>query len=147
VYILDTCILNILFFYPGPKRDAVVREMRRVGKEQVCISAISIWELVGNGAVPEVNKYINKPEEPQKLYGLMKVLDKLANFHVLHFTERAYGIFNTLPAATKQRGVWDARIAASALTDKTYIVVTEDNEVFDLAGAPNINWARLASRT
>jgi predicted nucleic acid-binding protein len=142
VYILDTNILNILFYYPGPKRDAVLREIRRVGKEDVCVSAISVYELVGVGAVPEINTHINSPRAPEKLTKLTTLVYKLSQFHILLFTDDAHRIFDGLPAATKRRGPMDARIAASALTDTSHTVVTEDDEVFELAGVPNVNWAR-----
>lgn len=145
MYILDTCILNILFFYPGEKRDAVVRNINRVGRNQVCISAVSTYELVGIGAVPEINKHINSPEAPQKLSYLITLLNKLSGFNVLLFTTEANGIFNGLPNATKRRGPMDARIAACALTDTNHIVVTEDDEVFGLAGVRTENWARPAA--
>lgn len=144
VYILDTNILNILFYYHGPKRDAVLREIRRVGKDDVCISAISVYELVGVGAVPEVNRYINTPQAPQKLERLISLVNRLSQFHVILFTDHAHAIFDRLPPATKRKGPMDARIAATALAETGHTVVTEDDEVFNLAGVPNVNWAEPA---
>ena len=140
MYILDTCILNILFFYPGAKREAVTRELNTVDRSDLYISAISVYELIG-GAISEINRTLNSRDVVLNLAALTKLIDKLSNFRVLQFTEEDYRRFEAISAAIKRRGSLDARIAASALS-RNYVVVTEDDEVFELAGARHIDWTR-----
>lgn len=142
MYILDTCILNILFFYPGAKRDAVTRRLREVSRDDVFISAISVYELIGVGAVPEINRNINSARAAVKLEALSKLVSNLSRFNILPFTEEDHRNFELLPAAIKRKGPMDARIAASALSREQSVVVTEDTEVFELTGLRVEDWTR-----
>lgn len=144
MYILDTCILNILFFYPSDKRDAITRQLNEVDRSDVFISAISAYELIGIGVVPEINRTINSSDAAKNLLALTTLVDKLSDFQTLPFTKDDHTLFVSIEAAIKRKGVMDARIAASALSND-FIVVTEDEEVFDLAGARHVNWARPAA--
>jgi predicted nucleic acid-binding protein len=136
VYILDTCILNILFCYPGPKREALERNLSLVDKDDVWISAISAYELVGVGAVKEINNKIKNRESPHReLETLSYLINKLSSYQILPYTEEDEQRFISIPPAAKREGPMDCRIAASALTREDAIVVTEDEDAFELAGA------------
>lgn len=144
MYILDTNILNILFFYPGAKRDALTRRLRSVSKDNVFISAISVYELIGLGAVPAINSTINSPKVAGRLAVLTKLINLLTQFNTLPFTEEDHRIFEAIPAAVKRKGAMDARIASIALS-RGFVVVTEDDEVFMLAGARVEDWTKPPS--
>jgi predicted nucleic acid-binding protein len=143
VFILDTCILNILFHYPGAKRDAVIRQLSAVDRDTVYISAISLHEMIVMGLCPQIPQRLNTPTSVRNLRFLTDLIPKLAAYQVLHYTEDDEEYFERrISAAAKRAGPMDCRIAASAISHD-YIVVTEDDEAFDLAGAQHANWADL----
>ncbi len=144
VYILDTCILNILFFYPGPKRESVERELLAVDRNTVYVSAISLHELIVFGLCPQIPQNMNKTGAVKQLQTLSDLIVKLSAFQILPYTEKDQEVFERrIPAAAKRAGPMDCRIAASALSHVNAVLVTEDEEPFRLAGATQVNWASV----
>jgi predicted nucleic acid-binding protein len=142
VYILDTNILNILF-YPDSARQTVLRKLEAVDKDTVWLSVITVYEVILHGIIPELKGSLNSPREVRVFDTLIRLQQKLAEFQILPFTDTDYENFKSIYQSVKKAPM-DCRNAASAVT-RNWKVVTHNAKDFqrihDACGVEVIDWS------
>jgi predicted nucleic acid-binding protein len=129
-----------MFYFPA-KREGVRRKLEEIDNNSIYVSAISVYELIGIGAVPVINKNLKKTGAVREFERFISLIDKLSKFNILPYTETDEKNYQAIPAEIKRKGQMDCRIAASAIT-RSFIIVTEDTEVFELVNVRCENWVK-----
>ena len=119
VYLLDSDTLNLAFRGQAQVSDRI----SHTPYQRLYLSSISAEEML-QGALGEINNGrtlprvgITRPSE-----GLVRLIENLAKFAILPYTDEAEQYYRSLYAAVKRIGKRDARIAAHALTTDLIVV-------------------------
>ena len=129
MYILDTNILNILF-YPDSARPVVESKLKAVDKHLVWLSVITVYEIMYHGIVPELKYTLNSKREAKTFDTMIRLQEKLSEFQILPFTEQDYENFKIIYNDVKKAPM-DCRIAACAKS-RNWTVVTHNSKDFSL---------------
>jgi predicted nucleic acid-binding protein len=140
VYILDTCILNVLFHDNDPAQQTVLRDrLATVDDKDIWISVVTVYELLLVGVVPEISRRLNTPQVVLGFRALIQLLDDISDYQVLAYTDQDDAYFRGIPANVKRQGPLDCRIASSAVSNN-YVVVTNNVNDFEGTGAQCEDW-------
>lgn len=139
MYILDTCILNILFYSTPEAQITLKAKLEEVSDSQIWISVVSVYELLVVGIAPAINPVINKSGVVVRFAGLTKFLDDLKDYQILPYTLKDDDYFQKLEARVKRMGPLDCKIASSAVSND-FVVVTQNLDEFLAAGAKCEDW-------
>jgi predicted nucleic acid-binding protein len=142
VYILDTCILNILF-HDNPAQQAIQKnKLVTVDDRNVWVSVVTVYELLIVGIVPAISSRLNTPQLVLAFNALIQFLEDISDYQVLPYTEADQEYFRNIPPNVKRQGPLDCRIAASAVSNG-FIVVTRNTDDFDGTGATYEDWTAV----
>lgn len=140
MYILDTCILNVLFHDNNLAQQAALKNrLEAVDDNDVWVSVVTVYEILIVGIVGELNRRLNTPQAPLAFDALIQCLEDVADYQVLPYTTEDDQYFRALPANVKRRGPLDCRIASSAVSND-YLVVTNNTYDFRETGARCEDW-------
>jgi predicted nucleic acid-binding protein len=141
VYILDTCILNILLHDSPAKQKNLKAKLATVDDRDVWVSVVTVHEILIEGIAKAIKTRINKndPKIVLAFNALTKFLDDLSDYQILPYTEKDDAYFKKLPAKVKRKGSMDCRIAASAVNNE-FTVITENTDHFEDTGAKFQDW-------
>lgn len=141
MYILDTCILNILFHDSPSNQKNLKGKLATVDDRDIWVSVVSVQELLIEGIAPEIKKRVSKndPKITLAYNALIKFLRDLSDFQILPYTDADEAYFKKIPASIKRNGPRDCRIASSAVTNG-FTVVTQNTDDFESAGANCEDW-------
>jgi predicted nucleic acid-binding protein len=144
VYILDTCILNVLFYDDNlAHQEALQNRLEAVDDNDIWVSVVTVYELLIVGIVNGLNRRLNTPQAPLAFYALIQCLEDIAEYQILPYTDEDDEYFRALPANVKRQGPLDCRIASSAVSNN-YLVVTNNTDDFDGTGARCEDWTIAA---
>lgn len=141
MYILDTCILNILFHDNSGAQKDLKAKLETVDDQDIWVSVVTIHELLVEGIAPAIKQRINTPKAVLAFNALMKFLDDISEYQILPYTEQDDAYFRSIPAKIKQEGSLDCKIAPSAVSNN-FIVVTSNTGDFKGTGAKCEDWTR-----
>jgi predicted nucleic acid-binding protein len=139
VYILDTCILNVLFHDNPAQQAALKGRLEAVDDKDIWVSVVTVYEILIVGIVPVLNRRLNTPQAPLAFDALNQFLDDIADYQILPYTDDDDEYFRVLPANVKRQGPLDCRIASSAVSND-YLVVTNNTDDFEGTGARCEDW-------
>jgi len=141
VYILDTCILNVLLHDSPAKQRNLKAKLATVDDRDVWISVVTVHEILIEGIAKAIKTRINRndPKIVLAFSALTKFLDDLSDYQILPYTEKDDAYFQKLPARVKRKGSNDCRIAASAVNNN-FVVVTQNTDDFEGTGAKCQDW-------
>lgn len=143
MYILDTCILNVLF-HNNPAQQATLRaRLEAVEDKDIWVSVVTVYELLIVGIVSALNRRLNTPQAPLAFNALNQFLDDIADYQILPYTNDDDEYFRVLPAHVKRQGPLDCRIASSAVINN-FMVVTNNTDDFEGTGAECEDWTIVA---
>lgn len=140
MYILDTCILNVLFHHDNlAQQEALQNRLEAVDDNDVWVSVVTVYEILIVGIVSELSRRLNTPQAPLAFDALIQCLQDISDFQILPYTAEDDEYFRALPANVKRQGSLDCRIASSAVSHD-YLVVTNNIDDFDGTGARCEDW-------
>ena len=140
MYILDTCILNVLFHDSNLAQQAILRNrLEAVDDRDIWVSVVTVYELLIVGIVRALSQRLNTPQAPLAFNALIQFLEDISDYQVLPYTDEDDEYFRALPANVKRQGPLDCRIASSAVS-KDYLVVTVNIDDFVRTGARVADW-------
>jgi predicted nucleic acid-binding protein len=140
VYILDTCILNILFHDSPSAQKNLKAKLETVDDQDIWVSVVTIHELLVEGIAPAIHKRLNSPKAVLAFNALVKFLDDISEYQILPYTDEDDAYFHSnIPAKIKRKGPLDCRIASSAVNND-FVVVTRNTTDFDGTGAKCEDW-------
>jgi predicted nucleic acid-binding protein len=103
VYILDTCILNVLFHDNNPAQQAALKgRLEAVDDKDIWVSVVTVYEILIVGIVPAINRRLNTPQAPLAFDALNQFLDDIADYQILPYTYDDDEYFRVLPAHVKR---------------------------------------------
>jgi predicted nucleic acid-binding protein len=140
VYILDTCILNVLFHDSNPAQQAALRSrLETVEDKDIWVSIVTVYEILIVGIVPELSRRLHTPQAPLAFKALNQFLEEMADYQILPYTSNDDEYFRVLPPQVKRQGPLDCRIASSAVINN-FLVVTNNTDDFEGTGAQCEDW-------
>jgi predicted nucleic acid-binding protein len=144
VYILDTCILNVLFHDDNLAQQTILRNrLEAVDDQDIWVSVITVYEILIVGIVSALSRRLNTPQAPLAFDALIQFLDDISDYQILPYTNEDDEYFRALPANVKRQGPLDCRIASSAVSHD-YLVLTNNTDDFDGTGARCEDWTIVA---
>jgi predicted nucleic acid-binding protein len=143
VYILDTCILNILLHDNPAAQKNLKAKLEKVDDQDIWVSVVTIHELLVEGIAPAIKERINSPKAVLAFNALIKFLDDISEYQILPYTDKDDAYFRSIPAKIKRKGSLDCKIASSAVSNN-FIVVTINTDDFKGTGAKCEDWTSNA---
>ena len=125
VYLLDSDHLSL----HQRGHEALSTFLLRIPPEQICISVISVEELL-RGRLAQVNRGKEPDDRVRAYYWLSKTLDFLCGFKVLTYDSHADVHFQNLRSRKIRVGSRDLKIAAIALSNQATLI-TRNHRDFD----------------
>lgn len=141
MYILDTCILNILFHDSPAQQKNLKAKLATVDDRDIWVSVVTVQELLIDGIAPAIKNRISKndPKVVLAFNSLLTFLNDLSEYQILPYTDNDDAYFQKIPAKVKRKGSMDCRIAASAVNNG-FTVITQNTRDFEGTGGHCEDW-------
>jgi len=137
-YLFDTDTINLTF----RNHPQVIARTARTPAEDIFISSLSAEELL-RGILSEINRARSRPTASiaaLSLY-LVDLLEGLAEFQILPYTDEAERLFRSFPASVKRIGGMDCRIAAHAIVSGSIVITRNTQDFARIPGVQLEDWS------